>query len=88
MSGSILEEIAEPFREIASIKISDLFKVMCKSFKEIHSEQEIKRELEAQRTCINSLVPQGRVWCDYYKSILAGRCSTNCEGYILRGETD
>lgn len=81
---SILEEIAEPFRGFANIKISDLFREVHKSFKEAHSEQKIQEEIVAQRNCTNSLVPQGRVWCSYYNSILSGRCNIKCAGYSLK----
>ena len=84
MSGSLLEEVVDPFKEIASISILDLFREMHKSFKETHFEQKIQEEIGAQRTCTNSLVPQGRVWCSYYNGILSGRCNIKCTGYSLK----
>jgi len=71
---SVLEEIAEPFRGFARMKISDILK---EGFK-------IMKEDYAQGKCINGLVPKGKVWCDYYNSIPAGRCNTKCKGYSLR----
>jgi len=38
-------------------------------------------KIPAYKTCINSKVPEGRVWCNHYNQTLAGRCNKACIGY-------
>ena len=43
--------------------------------------EEKLKNIPSQYSCINSRVPEGRVWCDYYKQTFAGRCSYSCPDY-------
>ena len=39
------------------------------------------KSIPAYKSRINSLVPEGKVWCLYFNRTLAGRCNFNCKGY-------
>jgi len=43
--------------------------------------EEKLKNIPPQESCINSRVPEGRVWCDYHDQTFAGRCSYSCFGY-------
>ncbi len=43
--------------------------------------EEKLKNISSQYSCINSRVPDGRVWCDHYNQTFAGRCNHSCVGY-------
>lgn len=43
--------------------------------------EEKLKNIASQDSCINSKVPEGRVWCGYFNQTFAGRCDHSCTGY-------
>lgn len=41
-------------------------------------------KIQTYLSCVNSEVPEGRVWCNHFNQIFAGRCNTKCSGYQNR----
>ncbi len=38
-------------------------------------------EIPSYKSCINSEVPNGRLWCSFYNTSLIRRCNKDCREY-------